>query len=188
MNDRGPFARGRIIDVSRRAAQLLGFQEAGTSPVRVEIIADESHRLKLLALNGEIPKDQKITSAVRSTPVESRSLTNPIIRRPVAAPANQGLATSPPSNPKTVSELRTQPVSGKEQIFVQAGAYIGFPNASMARTRLSRFGAAWLSETRVGGQKYYRVRIGPLPSVDDADTVLSQIISAGFPKARIVVD
>ena len=94
----------------------------------------------------------------------------------------------PPSKAETVSSLRTQPVSGKEQIFVQAGAYIGFPNASKARTRLSRFGAAWLSETRVGRQKYYRVRIGPLQSVDDADKVLSQIISAGFPKARIVVD
>ena len=34
INDRGPFARGRIIDVSRRAAQLLGFQRAGTAKVR----------------------------------------------------------------------------------------------------------------------------------------------------------
>ena len=29
INDRGPFARNRIIDVSRRGAQLLGFQKAG---------------------------------------------------------------------------------------------------------------------------------------------------------------
>jgi rare lipoprotein A len=188
VNDRGPFARGRIIDVSRRAAQLLGFQRSGTTPVRVEIIADESQRLKLLALNGKIPKDQKISSAVRSTPVESIPLTDLNSDRPAAAPANPPVSSTPPSKAETVSSLRTQPVSGKEQIFVQAGAYIGFPNASKARTRLSRFGAAWLSETRVGRQKYYRVRIGPLQSVDDADKVLSQIISAGFPKARIVVD
>jgi rare lipoprotein A len=31
LNDRGPYARGRIIDVSKRAAQLLGFQENGTA-------------------------------------------------------------------------------------------------------------------------------------------------------------
>ena len=30
VNDRGPFAKGRIIDMSRRGAQLLGFSEAGT--------------------------------------------------------------------------------------------------------------------------------------------------------------
>ncbi len=36
VNDRGPFVDGRIIDVSRRAAQLLGFYEAGTVRVRVQ--------------------------------------------------------------------------------------------------------------------------------------------------------
>lgn len=36
VNDRGPFARGRIIDVSRRAAQLLGFQRNGVARVRVQ--------------------------------------------------------------------------------------------------------------------------------------------------------
>ncbi len=37
-NDRGPFAKGRIIDVSRRAAERLGFRRAGTARVRVEVI------------------------------------------------------------------------------------------------------------------------------------------------------
>ncbi len=38
VNDRGPFAKGRIIDVSRRAADRLGFRRAGTARVRVEVI------------------------------------------------------------------------------------------------------------------------------------------------------
>ncbi len=38
VNDRGPFAKGRIIDVSRRAAERLGFRGAGTARVRVEVI------------------------------------------------------------------------------------------------------------------------------------------------------
>ena len=42
INDRGPFARGRIIDVSRRASQLLGFETGGTAPVRVKIMKEES--------------------------------------------------------------------------------------------------------------------------------------------------
>ena len=36
INDRGPFAKGRIIDVSRRAAQLLGFSRKGVQKVRVQ--------------------------------------------------------------------------------------------------------------------------------------------------------
>lgn len=38
VNDRGPFVAGRIIDVSRRAAQLLDFQAQGTARVRVQIV------------------------------------------------------------------------------------------------------------------------------------------------------
>ena len=38
VNDRGPFAKGRIIDVSRHAAEHLGFRHAGTARVRVEVI------------------------------------------------------------------------------------------------------------------------------------------------------
>ncbi len=38
VNDRGPFAKGRIIDVSRHAADHLGFLRAGTARVRVEVI------------------------------------------------------------------------------------------------------------------------------------------------------
>jgi rare lipoprotein A len=36
INDRGPFARGRIIDVSEAAAILLGMKSAGVVPVKVE--------------------------------------------------------------------------------------------------------------------------------------------------------
>src|SRR5579871_3017408 len=39
VNDRGPFKRGRIIDVSARAAQLLGFYGRGTAKVRVTYLA-----------------------------------------------------------------------------------------------------------------------------------------------------
>ena len=44
VNDRGPFIAGRIIDVSRRGAQLLGFEGKGTARVRVQVIDQESGR------------------------------------------------------------------------------------------------------------------------------------------------
>lgn len=39
VNDRGPMIRSRLIDLSHAAAKVLGFERAGTSPVRVESIA-----------------------------------------------------------------------------------------------------------------------------------------------------
>lgn len=40
VNDRGPFIRGRIIDVSTGAAEALGFRRAGVASVRIETIAN----------------------------------------------------------------------------------------------------------------------------------------------------
>jgi rare lipoprotein A len=46
INDRGPFAKGRVIDVSRLAAQRLDMATAGVAPVRVEVFdADQSRRI-----------------------------------------------------------------------------------------------------------------------------------------------
>lgn len=48
INDRGPFKQGRIIDLSRRSAQLLGIDRTGVSPVHVRRVdPPESDRLAL---------------------------------------------------------------------------------------------------------------------------------------------
>jgi rare lipoprotein A len=38
VNDRGPYVRRRILDVSQRAARQLGFVDDGRATVRIEII------------------------------------------------------------------------------------------------------------------------------------------------------
>ena len=38
INDRGPFVRGRIIDLSYRAARKLDFVNQGTAKVRIDVI------------------------------------------------------------------------------------------------------------------------------------------------------
>lgn len=38
INDRGPFAKGRIIDLSNAAAKALGVDVVGTAPVRIEAL------------------------------------------------------------------------------------------------------------------------------------------------------
>ena len=39
VNDRGPFVRGRIVDVSTGAAGVLGMKGAGVAPVRIEVVS-----------------------------------------------------------------------------------------------------------------------------------------------------
>lgn len=39
INDRGPFAQGRIIDVSKAAAQKLGFIKRGTDRVEIDVVS-----------------------------------------------------------------------------------------------------------------------------------------------------
>ena len=38
INDRGPYVEGRIIDLSRKAAEELGFIDEGTTKVKIEVV------------------------------------------------------------------------------------------------------------------------------------------------------
>lgn len=38
INDRGPYVRGRVIDLSRRAAGVVGMRRSGTAPVRIQVL------------------------------------------------------------------------------------------------------------------------------------------------------
>lgn len=44
VNDRGPFVKGRIIDLSRQAAKELGIVRRGVTPVRVEVLSVKGRR------------------------------------------------------------------------------------------------------------------------------------------------
>lgn len=59
VNDRGPYVKERIIDISKRGAQLLGYQTKGTAKVKVEIMAEESRALKAALLNQRVPTYQE---------------------------------------------------------------------------------------------------------------------------------
>ena len=69
VNDRGPYVKDRIIDLSKRGAQLLGYMGQGTTRVRVEIMAKESKELKEAMLTGRVS-----TTAQDITPEPAHSL------------------------------------------------------------------------------------------------------------------
>ena len=53
VNDRGPFKRGRVMDLSSRAADLLDFKQKGTALVRIEVLDKESRAVAAAARRGE---------------------------------------------------------------------------------------------------------------------------------------
>ncbi len=197
VNDRGPFVNGRIIDVSRRGAQLLGFEGKGTAPVRVTVLSDESRSLaarmkagRALARNEspitavDLPKQVVSSSSLppppgakAAAPTQSVALPRPV---PTAAPA----APLPEAQIGTLTYVSPQ----KTDIFVQAGAFSQFDNANRVKARLNSVGKVQISSVLVNGRDLFRVRIGPIGSVDSADTLLEQVIGSGYPDARIIVD
>lgn len=50
INDRGPFARGRVIDLSYAAARMLGLQHVGTASVKIEGLSRKEARAEMMAL------------------------------------------------------------------------------------------------------------------------------------------
>ena len=86
VNDRGPFARSRIIDVSQVAAEELGMTRNGTARVRIDQLEAESLAVKQIAINGGGPDEQR--AAIEKSTAGGR-----------AAPAPAAVAQAPPPAP-----------------------------------------------------------------------------------------
>ncbi len=184
VNDRGPFARKRIIDLSRRTAQLLGIIRAGTAPVRVEIIEDESRQLAALAqgktvapLPTALSDDVRVATLSGSEPPRTTAAAQPVPASPVAVDIQ-------PVEP-VVSKT---PVSARPNIYVQAGAFISRDLATKMKRLLDPVGHAEVAEAYVGDRRFYRVRVGPVRSVAKADRLLELVMASGYPEARLIVE
>ena len=73
INDRGPFARSRIIDLSRTAAQELDVVRNGTARVRIDQLPAESMAVRDVAIAGGGPAEQnaavaQVASGQRTAP------------------------------------------------------------------------------------------------------------------------
>ncbi len=112
VNDRGPFRDGRLIDVSRRAAQLLGFERQGTTLVRVTVLKDESIAAAEEAMHnsGQVMVAQVSpaapTTASSSRPVYASAVTAPLPRH--AVPPLSVERRSPPQIAMATTETPRQ--------------------------------------------------------------------------------
>lgn len=118
-----------------------------------------------------------------------------IIALDPAAPAQtQALpvaATAPvPSEPAAAAELTDEAdTSSTAQVYVQVGAFSQLHNAQRLRTRLQdSFGDdIHIESGRHQQRTIYRVRIGPLASLTEADAMADRLLQNGHENPRIVV-
>ena len=212
VNDRGPFARGRIIDISRRGSQLLGFQKAGTAKVRVQILADKSRALAVRVKNrAELAK---VGSPITVKRLPKAKVKSESVLPPPPTAANRGTVTTaplPPSEqklitqapaptvmtpPQRISRDLTPAVTGKvsqtavgaSKIYVQAGAFGKYANANQVKARLTPVGPVNISSVLVNGRDLFRVRVGPLTNVAAADRMLDAVTKVGYTNARIIIE
>jgi rare lipoprotein A len=116
VNDRGPFAGHRIMDVSRRTAEALDFRQTGTTPVKIEYIgaaslagSDDEKLLATLRLDGPASLAgwkgrDRATVALNAPPVA------PTEAEPISFAAADGTAAKPDSAPARLTGGREVPL------------------------------------------------------------------------------
>ncbi len=181
VNDRGPFVNDRIIDLSRRSAQLLGFEASGTTSVRVEILAEES-----LALKNRLLRDSMLATGpkIEATP-QIAVVTEQSQPLKVTTPS---LPSSSPTIPAPPAAAR--PTAGKAvtetSYYIQVASFGNAAFAHQASKHLTGIGRVALVPQVKDGRILYRLSIGPFTRSAEAEGRLVQVHKAGYADAWIV--
>lgn len=197
VNDRGPFAKDRIIDLSRRAAQLLGFDQQGTAPVRVRRVYPDA--------DGTIAPALPQTTIAQATPVPAPApagqpvpASAPVVQTALPpspyqqAPYQQAPYQQGPAAPtQTASAAPVNPYAAPTaqparagMVYIQVAALSDNDRADTLALNLRRFGTTLVEPTARG---IYRVQIGPFDSRQAAEIVLAEIRAAGYSDARVTL-
>jgi rare lipoprotein A len=191
VNDRGPFVPGRVIDLSRESARLLGFKDQGLAKVRVKLLAEQSLRLEDLAKQGLFPQveGKPDTPMPEFSAVGASDVT-------FSATSNSGRSNYNAEDGQSAIDLLSNAHVGEvinvppieTSIWVQVGAFHSETNAVNVLSRIERVSAGQVSRVNLDGQVLHRVRLGPVSAVGEADRLLSAVFDLGFKGARIIVD
>ncbi len=178
VNDRGPFVNGRIIDLSWRAAKILGFSNSGLATVRVQALSPENglqyaHKPSTSLAEANLP------SAAPRTAVDVQALHAPEGVRVAAAVL--------PPRPR-VPEPRVGSGRFSTKLFVQVAAFEVAANATRFAHDLTPFGKVRIVAVETDATALYRVQLGPIEGTVAADAALQKLLGAGYQDARLVVD
>ena len=168
INDRGPFARNRIIDLSKKAAEELGFIKNGVAKVRVEILEDESRKY--------VSTDQKnnyVAEAAEVTEISKKNL--------LSSPERKEKVVEK----KTEENLENSILTNKE-LLIQVGAFTDHRNAKTLSEKLSDF-KAYINRVFINNKYLYRVRIGPINNLDLANDMKRKLFELGYTSSHLVM-
>ncbi len=170
VNDRGPFVGERLIDLSRRSAEVLGFEEQGHARVHVRYL-------------GPAPRRVDASGAPVSTPNaaapehEPHSEEGPVSLLPASAD-QPALATPRPSAP---------PARAEGGVYVQVGAFSDLSNAQRVRDAAGAAGPASVDVRQTPRGELFRVRVGPFADAPDAETARRALADLGFGDAIVAM-
>ena len=173
VNDRGPFKKNREIDLSRRAAEILGFKDKGTARVRVRYL----HRAPLYNQRGQLISGDESDSFVFDKPY------TPTRDRYVSAAPITKVETKSLDGQDLPSK---KSVRLKQKYYVQIGVFSRKDSAEALRQKLGQIGQVEVSELISGGRQLYRVRIGPVNSRVDANILVDDVLDNGHQDAFIL--
>lgn len=195
VNDRGPADPGRILALSRRAAELLGMppggDAGGTAAVRITVDGPSSRALAL-ALPGDRPDALVITTAPRGT-VEAEALPPPPGAREASrrqlpqggAPNRLADAADPILPPDPLPEDVVERPGVPVRFVVEAGTFF---RRDLAQRQAARMSGARTEAFGEGRQPQYRVRLGPFATLAEADRAVAAVLAAGQPEVRLLVE
>ncbi len=103
INDRGPFIKGRIVDLSLKAATSLGIRKAGVAPVKLEVLGKGTYKsmakkTKASTKPTKMAKKKSKSSKNKTASVKSTGKQN-------KSKAAQKVQTKPASQPSTNTAL-----------------------------------------------------------------------------------
>jgi rare lipoprotein A len=186
VNDRGSPNPARLVQVTRRIADLLGMPRDGVAQVRLEVLGGPSQ-----AAAQRVPGAPSL--AIAAAPlgaVASADLAPPPGVRQEGGQAVAAAATRPETAddpPDRVPEIVTQGRPQPGRLWVRLDSFQSYQYAAVEQARLAGLSPR-IEPVFEGRDESFRVMIGPLPSVAAADAAVEQAIGAGIPDARIVVE
>ncbi len=172
VNDRGPYVKNRIIDVSQKGAELLGYKNKGIAKVKVEIMEAESRAIKEAMLSKD-NSSKTYASAV-----------NYGTTQPTAVPVQNMKYEISTKAPATHANASAAPAKGP--FFVQVGAFSDYEKAKEMAASMQRFGKVSIYEAYLSKDGVYRVRLGAYNSRDEALQILDRVLDYGHADVTIV--
>lgn len=169
INDRGPFVGDRLIDLSRRTADVLGFEGQGTARVHVRYLGPAPRRY------GEGEGAQ--VAAATAPPPHATAQTEPFIGTP--------LRPAPSQAPLVQTAAAPQAAGAGGAYVVQVGAFSDLSNAHRVRAALETAGQVLVEPRQTANGEVFRVRVVGYQSRGAAEAGRAQVASLGYPEAIV---